>query len=202
MQYFNSVTTWIYRLMAAEFYFILQSLKGFIFLGIFPAWARLFDLALAWHQGEDPRIKDFFSEQSDSDKKEANILGYSLLGIGLVILFNLNYWRQVNTVAGIYLFYLFALLSVFWIVSTAVIFALGAQFKLPRWQYLRLALLFPIAKIIYALILGVLLYCYYYIFFVIALPLGILIGASSLTVLLSVVTCFSWRDEVDKLSLK
>lgn len=164
-------------------------------MGIFPALATVYGLCRRWLLGEFPEIKDYFAEEWPKHKKDCSALGYAMLAIGWIFSFNLRIFSDYKSLWQVLMFNFFTLLSLLWSVSAAALFAIYSEFELPRRQYLRLALLFPIARILYAALLGVLLYCLNYLLFSWLFPLGIFIGVPAIALLSTVICRHAWRKE-------
>lgn len=191
----NKIMNWIYRLLSTQFYFLIYSLKGFIIMGFFPSLATVYGLCRRWLLGDFPVIKDYFKEEWSLNKENSSPLGYSMLAIGWIISMNLRIFSSYKGLWQVLMFNLFTLFSITWGISAAALFALYSEFKLPRRENLRLALVFPFAKILHAALLGVLLYCLNYLIFNLLFPLGIFIGVPAIALLSTVICRFSWRKE-------
>ena len=64
----NSLFTWIYRLMIANFLWLFFTLNGFILGGVFPSTSALFAVCRKWIKGEDVNIYNTFKNYYKKDQ--------------------------------------------------------------------------------------------------------------------------------------
>lgn len=86
-----SVGLWLYNFVLLQFLTFFSIIKGFIFLGIFPSIASAFYILYRWiNNGEhDLILSHTFNSYYKKYFKETNQLGWSMTGIGLLLVVDL-----------------------------------------------------------------------------------------------------------------
>ncbi|WP_214482476.1 YesL family protein [Bacillus sp. SM2101] len=151
-----TITEWITRFLLLNLYWILFSLVGLVFLGVFPATTAMFSISRKWIQGDIdiPIFKTFWS-YFRSDFLKANMLGFLLIILGFGLYVDFVYVKSLNSALGIILLGSTLLLTALFIITILNLFPIYAHYELNIFQYIQRAfsigILHPIRTIMMAL---------------------------------------------------
>lgn len=176
--YLNKTFLWIYRLMIANILWFFFSLLGILVGGIFPATNALFAICRKWMRGYDFPIYKTYKEYYKKDFKNANILGYIMLGITVILILDYMYFSSGTRIYSLYLSYLFIFLIIFQLLASSAIYAIYNNYELSLKDILKFTFLYSFSYLITAIILTATLVIVIYIIYQSIPPLIIFLGVS------------------------
>ncbi len=194
----NSLFTWIYRLMIANFLWLFFTLNGFILGGVFPSTSALFAVCRKWIKGEDVNIYNTFKNYYKKDFKNANILGYTMLGIITIVILDYMYFSAGGSVFDLYMSYLFIFLFIFMLISFIVTYSIYNNYEFSIKDNLKFILLYPFSNLIISIVLVVFLFLVMYFTYVYMPPFSILIGVSLPILIIVYITNISFKSITKK----
>lgn len=154
---------WIMRLAILNGLWFLFSILGLFLAGVFPATVAVLGVARKWIMGNDEiHIFQTFKEIYKQEFKNANLLGWILTIMGIVLY--LNYRVMLNTADLLFIIpFAFYLLVFFYSIIVVWSFPLMAHYEAKWHQHVKNAFIIGISKIHYTLLLGMVIFIVHYI---------------------------------------
>ncbi|SDZ11530.1 Uncharacterized membrane protein YesL [Evansella caseinilytica] len=129
---------WLTNILTLHFWWVLYLLRGAVVLGVFPATAAVFAVIRYWLRKEDDEaVSVLFKRYYRENFRTANILGWALAIISLIIVVNwlfLPYYT--NPVLKTVMYAIVILFSFFVIVIWLYLFPVLVHYDLPLQNYL------------------------------------------------------------------
>jgi uncharacterized membrane protein YesL len=154
---------WIVRLVMLNLLWILFSILGLMVAGIFPATAAVLAVARKWLLGEqDMKIWNTFKQIYLQEFKTANLMGWILSTIGIILYFN---YRVIQSNAGeiVHLVtFAFYFIIFFYIILVIWSFPLQAHYKATNLQHFKNAIIIGLSKFHYTIISGAIVFAIAY----------------------------------------
>lgn len=146
---------WIMRLAYLNLLWILFSVAGLFILGLFPSTAAMCAVIRKWLRGEgDTSVFQNFSSAYRCYFLKANVLGYILLGLGIVIFVDIRLFANIDGLVGVLLLAIgFACLFLYCIVLLYV-FPVLVSLHTSLFQTIKYALLIGISSLPFTLLMG------------------------------------------------
>lgn len=155
---------WIMRLAYIQFLWIIFSLIGGIFLGIFPATSAMYEVSRKWMKGDmDVPVFKSFWNQYRKDFLKINILGWIMVIIGFVLYFYLIWGQGLIGYVSLLFYFLFFLTAVAYIMCVIFIFPIFVNFELKLFQYLKYSLLFALSSPLHVFKMGIIFIFFIYL---------------------------------------
>ncbi|MBW8349485.1 YesL family protein [Bacillus sp. IITD106] len=154
---------WIMRLAILNGLWFLFSILGLFLAGVFPATVAALGVARKWIMGNDEiHIFQTFKEIYKQEFKNANLLGWILTIMGIVLY--LNYRVMLNTADLLFIIpFAFYLLVFFYSIIVVWSFPLMAHYEAKWPLHVKNAFIIGISKIHYTLLLGMTIFIVLYI---------------------------------------
>ncbi|MBS4195562.1 YesL family protein [Lederbergia citri] len=159
----DQILQWIMRLAILNGLWFLFSFRGLFLAGVFPTTVAALGMARKWIMGNDEiHIFRTFKEIYKQEFKNANLLGWVLTIIGIVLY--LNYRVMLNTADLLFIIpFAFYLLVFFYTIIALWSFPLMAHYEAAWYQHVKNAFILGISKIHYTLLLGMVIFIVLYI---------------------------------------
>lgn len=183
------------KLMYVNALWVGCTMLGLGIFGFFPATVAMFSVVRKWIMGEkDSPIVETFWGYYKSDFKQANILGYLLVVIGLFLYIDLKFFQaEINPGYGVISLVFLSLL--FWFcVILLYIFPLYVHYDFPIFHYIKHAIILSLARPLQtmAMLVGVIVV---YLLFQYIPGLVFFLGGSLLAYILMFLASFSFQKE-------
>ncbi|MBS4200448.1 YesL family protein [Bacillus sp. FJAT-49732] len=161
---FDRILSWVMRFAILNVLWFLFSFLGLFIAGVFPATVAALGVARKWIMGNDEtHIFQEFKDIYKQEFKSANVLGWILTIVGLVLY--INYRVMVNTTNEILFIIPFAfyLLVFFYSIIALWSFPLMAHYEAKWHNHIKNAFIIGISRIHYTLLLGMVIFIVLYI---------------------------------------
>ena len=155
MNKLHAMLEWITKVAYLNLLWILFTLLGAIFFGLFPATAATFAVVRKWITGytDAPLLKTFWKEWMSS-LVQANILGYIVIVVGYILYLDFLFVTVSQSDFALLLMVPFLMISILFLLTSFYVFPVYVNFEMKIWQVFRSAffvmLLNPIPTIIMA----------------------------------------------------
>ena len=190
----NKFYIWIYRLMIANVLWIYFSLNGLLVVGIFPSTSALFAICRKWIRKEDFSVFNTYKYYFKKDFKNANILGYIMLAITVIIYFDYMYFSSISAKYSLFLSYLFLFLTVIDLIAFLVMYSIYNHYDMSIKDNVKFALIYPFSNIMMSLLLMIVFCLVVYFAYTIMPILSIFMGISSPILLVVLITNISFNE--------
>lgn len=142
-----SLSELIMKLAYLNLLWILFTLLGLGLFGLFPATSAMFSTIRKWIFGEgDKPIFSTFWFYFKRDFKQANILGYILIIVGLVLYFDLKFFQASNHILFIISTFIFFILLFVYGVILLYIFPVFVHYDFKIPEYIKYTLIIAIGR--------------------------------------------------------
>ena len=146
----DAVLQWFTRIVSVNVLWILFSLMGFLVGGIFPATAAALGVSRKWLMGDtEIKIWQTFKKTYRQEFFSANLLGWILLLIGLVLYWNFQLMAESAGEIPVFVPFAFYLVLFFYTMIAMWSFPLLVHYKGSWRQHLKNALIIGLTKIHY-----------------------------------------------------
>lgn len=142
-----SISESITKVMYINILWIGFSLVGLVLLGIFPATAAMFSVTRKWMLGDKnvPVFKTFW-ENYKTDFLQSNLLGFSLVLIGLILYVDLRFFQTSNQFFFQAISFLFIAFLCVYFVLLLYIFPVFVHYKYKTLEYIKYSLILAIGR--------------------------------------------------------
>ncbi|MBM7677058.1 YesL family protein [Gracilibacillus alcaliphilus] len=141
---FYRIMEWIWRLAYLNILWIFFTLIGLGVFGVFPATASIYAVNRKWLLGDSeiPIFKVFWTSFKENFFK-ANMLGITLVVIGYVLYFNVNYLSVSSGMEHTLLSGFFYITVVCYFFLLCYLFPIFVHFELTFFRYFMVAIIIP-----------------------------------------------------------
>ncbi|MCA1011437.1 YesL family protein [Halobacillus halophilus] len=144
---FNLILTWISRLAAVNFLWLLYTFAGLVVAGIFPATIASLDVTRKWIRGQrDIKLHHVFKEKYKKSFVSANLLGWILSLAGVVMLINYHLLKEGGGEVFFLAPFFFYLLVILYVVIVIWSFPLLTHYESNLKNYLKNSLILGMTK--------------------------------------------------------
>ncbi|MGB6409472.1 MAG: DUF624 domain-containing protein [Planococcus donghaensis] len=195
-QWYMRLGNWGFNLVLLNLLWLLFSFSGLLVLGIFPATAALFAvMRLMIMETDNGSIMKLFWVKFKSEFVAANVVGYMMLLIGLVLYTDLKVMHYVNQDTLYTILMSTTMVVIFiYLLSLLYIFSVFVHYDLKFWQYPKHAFILVIARPLHTLIMAILVV--FILFLYLQLPvLIVLFGISLISYVLMKFSYLSFSKE-------
>lgn len=154
---------WTYRIIKANVMWVLLTLMGGIFLGIFPATLALAKIVKQWQDGDVKQsVHQTMWQAYKTEFKLGTALGAYYLGSGILILINLRSVTYFHHLIFSVMFYMLLFAAVLWFISLAYLFPIAIAFEGNAKSYIKqtMGLAFYDVKLLLIQLVGLVLLWY------------------------------------------
>ncbi|XJS10193.1 YesL family protein [Aerococcaceae bacterium WGS1372] len=133
--YLNQFGEWVYRLTVLNFLWIIFSIAGFGFFGIFPATSAIFAVIRQYQLG-NKNIKLFssFCHYYKQDFVTANSIGYIYILMILVAWVDYRYLLAMNNYWIVSMSLVVLVATIVILLASVLVFSLFVHYDLPIWK--------------------------------------------------------------------
>ncbi|AUD14796.1 hypothetical protein CXF77_04495 [Planococcus sp. MB-3u-09] len=195
-QWYMRLGNWGFNLVLLNLLWLLFSFSGLVVLGIFPATAALFAvMRLMIMETDNGSMIKLFWAKFKEEFVAANVVGYMMLLIGLVLYTDLKVLHYVNQDMLYTILMSTTMVVIFvYLLSLLYIFSVFVHYNLKVWQYPKHAFILVIARPMHTLIMAILVV--FILFLYLQLPvLIVLFGISLISYVLMKFSYLSFSKE-------
>ncbi|MDN3450048.1 DUF624 domain-containing protein [Planococcus sp. APC 3906] len=195
-QWYMRLGNWGFNLVLLNLLWLLFSFSGLLVVGIFPATAALFAvMRLMIMESDNGSMIKLFWAKFKSEFVAANVVGYVMLLIGLVLYTDLKVLHYVNQDTLYTILMSTTIVVIFiYVLSLLYIFSVFVHYDLKIWQYPKHAFILVIARPLHTLIMAILVVSILFLY--LQLPvLIVLFGISLISYVLMKFSYLSFSKE-------
>nr|WP_309098598.1 DUF624 domain-containing protein [Fredinandcohnia onubensis] len=159
MEKLNSVLEWISRLYILQLVWILFSLAGLLFGGVFPATFTMFAMYRKWLRNPDeqfPIIKTFLTMYRENFIK-TNLLGWGMLITGFSIYYYFQLFKGPDDIIQLLLFGIVILIGILYVLTVLYIIPIFVHYDVKIMTMVRYAIVIAVANPLHILSMGALI---------------------------------------------
>ncbi|MCK0470149.1 YesL family protein [Halalkalibacter sp. APA_J-10(15)] len=132
---FMSVSEWVYRLLVANFYWVLGVLVGGVLFGFMPATIALHEVTRKWAYGQfDFSISKTFFQSYKSKFFKKNMVGAVFLLLGGLLFVNLRFATLIEGTVMMVVFYFILFILLLLLISMIVFFSVYTHYHYESWR--------------------------------------------------------------------
>ena len=129
-------TDWLAEVLGLHFFWVLYVLKGWIFMGIFPATAAVYAVVQHWMKKEEPiALSDLYKKHYEENYKAANILGWMFLAVTCILLANIYYLPYYPETLRLVMYPVLLSFTFILLISWLYLFPAVVRFNVPAANY-------------------------------------------------------------------
>lgn len=195
-QWYMRLGNWGFNLVLLNLLWLLFSFSGLLVVGIFPATAALFAvMRLMIMESDNGSMIKLFWAKFKAEFIAANVVGYVMLLIGLVLYTDLKVLHYVNQDTLYTILMSTTMVVIFiYVLSLLYIFSVFVHYDLKIWQYPKHAFILVIARPLHTLIMAILVVSILFLY--LQLPvLIVLFGISLISYVLMKFSYLSFSKE-------
>ncbi|MBU9711627.1 YesL family protein [Evansella tamaricis] len=148
---------WIMKLAYLNLLWFGFTIVGGIIFGIAPATASVFSIVRKWMEGDgDISITKFFWNTFRKEFLKVNLLGFILLIIGGILIFDIYFFLHLEGIVSQILTILFVFVLINFIIVLLYIFPVYVHYDLKVLQYLKFTIIVALSNPLQSLLMGVL----------------------------------------------
>lgn len=161
---FYRVCDWVYKLALVNLLWILFTLVGLLFFGLFPATAASFTVIRKWLLGQKnfPLFKTFVGVFRREFVK-GNLYGFMLTALGTLLYMDLKLFQGFDGFINLLFSYFFICLFFLYLVMMLYAFPVYVHFRLNFFQYIKQVLLIVVISPIRSITLAALSFAVYFL---------------------------------------
>ncbi|MBS4191603.1 DUF624 domain-containing protein [Bacillus sp. FJAT-49705] len=162
----HEILEWVTRLAYVNLLWLCGILAGFIVAGVFPATIALFAVIRKWLQKEeDLKAASFFWKTYKSELLKGNAFGYIWVILGLILYFDLLFFRGFSNVMSLIFTYITFIIGVIYICSFLISLSMYVHYDQKIFQVVKNSVLLALSRPIAAILFVISFYLPYYIVF-------------------------------------
>ncbi|WP_416148792.1 YesL family protein [Salipaludibacillus sp. HK11] len=158
------ISTWIMRMAFVNILWISFTIIGFVVLGFFPATVAMFTIVRHWIRGDsDIPIYSTFWNTYKQYFLRANILGIIFAIAGVVLFWDLLFFRDFGGPIGFVLFFLSIVLALFYLMTAFILIPVIVHYDIKTTEYIKYAFIISSSYPLHAIYIGLSIYVIFYV---------------------------------------
>lgn len=158
------LSTWIMRMAIVNILWISFTIIGFGVLGFFPATVAMFTIVRHWIRGDsDIPIYSTFWNTYKQNFLKSNILGIIFVIGGVVIFWDLLFFRDIGGSMGFVLFFLSIVLALFYLMTTFILIPVIVHYDIKTFENIKYAFIISSSYPLQAIYIGLSIYAIFYV---------------------------------------
>lgn len=148
---------WALNLFLLNILWFLSLLLGLVVVGVFPATVALFTVMRKLTMGSEDisvvKLVKLFWKSFKTDFYKANILGYSITLIGIILYVDLKWLQSLNSIIHQSLSIAFIIIIFVYLLTLLYLFPVFVHFNLRTIEYMKYALILALGRPIQSLLM-------------------------------------------------
>ncbi|MCH6268984.1 MULTISPECIES: YesL family protein [Neobacillus] len=162
----NDFLEWAMRLAYVNLLWIGGSLLGLLAAGFFPATIAMFAVVRKWLQkDEEIKTASYFWKIYKSEMLKGNAFGYCWVILGLILYFDLSFFRSFSNLVSLIFTYVTFLIGAVYICSLLFAFPVYVHYDERVFQTVKNSVLLTLSRPLFAIVLAIAFYLPYYLVF-------------------------------------
>ncbi|WP_299089687.1 YesL family protein [uncultured Metabacillus sp.] len=158
----DNMLHWVIRLVMLNILWFIFSILGLFVAGIFPATAAVLGIARKWLMGDKVKIWTTFKDIYLHEFKAANLMGWTLSVMGIILYFNYRVIVSNNSEMIFIVPFAFYFIIFFYTILVIWSFPLLVHYKATCLQHFKNALIIGLSKLQYTIVSGAIVLCLVY----------------------------------------